>query len=201
MYQATQQTTIQQEQEQQKNAPVPRRRRKGSGEDNKLSGPPGYAQMLVPQQQHHFPDCDQFNSPPPPFPSQPPAHMIASPLLAQNDYGYRPPGYGCMGVANGAPPKETPRPCACALRREQQHRLVSHSQQPLAGQTPNAKTPLLASAAPKGVGHAKTLLQSMLLTKKTGSSNLALQIDKLSAMMFPSLFVLFNIFYWWYYLG
>uniref|UniRef100_A0A914UYR2 Neurotransmitter-gated ion-channel transmembrane domain-containing protein n=1 Tax=Plectus sambesii TaxID=2011161 RepID=A0A914UYR2_9BILA len=113
-------------------------------------------------------------------------------LARDNDYGYRPPGsFGLNGNLKSALGQSLSQwasgPCAC----QPQHSLPNaddavHRPRKL----PLPGDPLLPQAA-----------DTAIVTDRRRKDLLALKIDRISSTMFPTLFVLFNIFYWWYYLS
>ncbi len=112
--------------------------------------------------------------------STPPSSKATGPttplLLPQtNDYGYRPPGFG-LALNGGLKLAVAPCPCSCRTST---------------AVTPqNSADQLLLSQR-----------QSANAARKAEKSSMALKVDKVSSTLFPTLFCLFNIFYWWYYLG
>uniref|UniRef100_A0A9J2PV68 Neurotransmitter-gated ion-channel ligand-binding domain-containing protein n=1 Tax=Ascaris lumbricoides TaxID=6252 RepID=A0A9J2PV68_ASCLU len=91
--------------------------------------------------------------------------------LRDNDYGYIPPGYGLNGNLKSAM-ASIAGPCACTKE-----------------EPPEVYAPILPSASEAAAFQARQ------------NEHLALQIDKLSSILFPSLFSVFNIAYWYHYLS
>lgn len=129
-----------------------------------------------------------------PTPPHMPANSI-SPLMTlarDNDYGYRPPGsFGLNGNLKSALGQSLTQwasgPCAC----QPQHIAPTASDAAhRPGKLPLPGDPLLPSVGGTPVSN-----------ERRRKDLLALKIDRISSTMFPTLFVLFNIFYWWYYLS
>ncbi|VDK48480.1 unnamed protein product [Anisakis simplex] len=100
--------------------------------------------------------------------------------LRDNDYGYIPPGYGLNGNLKSAMASFA-GPCACTKE-----------------EPPEVYAPILQSAAELAAYRAG---QNVSLSLCPCHEHLALQIDKLSSILFPSLFSVFNIAYWYHYLN
>src|SRR5262249_14509685 len=124
-------------------------------------------------------------APPPP----PPPHKEAGPLTpllfkaAENDYGYRPPGLG-LGSNGNLLNRTQSSPCPCNPRTI----------------TPQASLSKIGAVSGKGMDSAVTT-NVVAKPAVNAKDQLALKIDKMSTIIFPTLFALFNIFYWSYYLG
>lgn len=97
------------------------------------------------------------------------------PTARDFNYDYRPPGLANVGARFASQPTGI-CPCACRLGGT------------CAAATADERTPLMPAPPP-----AKP-------PQRVRKDLMALKIDKASAFLFPTLFVLFNIFYWWYYL-
>jgi hypothetical protein len=105
-------------------------------------------------------------------------------LARDNDYGYRPPGFGLNGNLKSALGHWASGPCVC-----QPHHPSANETGHRPRKLPLPGDPLLPSVADVNA-----------VSDRRRKDILALKIDRVSSTMFPTLFVLFNIFYWWYYL-
>ncbi|GMS89739.1 hypothetical protein PENTCL1PPCAC_11914 [Pristionchus entomophagus] len=104
--------------------------------------------------------------------------------LKDNDYGYIPPGFGLNGNISSAMRSLSGR-CSCEPRASTEHdESAFQFHLPRNGSIRGMEEPLLG---PK-------------LSRRQENDRLAMRIDKISSFMFPFLFSLFNIAYWWHYL-
>ncbi|CAD5219929.1 unnamed protein product [Bursaphelenchus xylophilus] len=122
-------------------------------------------------------------------------------LNNSNDYGYIPPGYGLNGNLKSAM-SAIAGPCAC-------HNPGSQFPAP----TPLEQRVMNAYGEGQRI-HQDGLMNTSMYSedpalpppmsppsaKRLRKATLALKIDKYSAMLFPALFALFNVFYWYHYL-
>lgn len=114
-------------------------------------------------------------------------------LARDNDYGYRPPGsFGLNGSLKPTLGQTLTQwasgPCACH----------PHPCNPSAN---DAANPPKKSPLPGDPLLPTTVGNTAAVSERRRKDLLALKIDRISSTMFPTLFVLFNIFYWWYYLS
>ncbi|KAI6222353.1 hypothetical protein M3Y99_01507100 [Aphelenchoides fujianensis] len=125
-----------------------------------------------------------------------------------NDYGYIPPGYGLNGNLKSAM-SALAGPCAC------HNPDAVLAQQRTSPSIPDQQDPRIdRSNHDLAQGHVGVPMDASMWTtsedqalppptkpeKKTKHQNLALKIDKYSIMLFPALFSLFNVGYWFHYL-
>lgn len=113
-----------------------------------------------------------------------------APLFGDYDYDYRPPGFGmninkcANGILQQPPPaaEETCSNCLCKLRGcSALNETIYHSNQ-----------------QQYAVNKIDTAIAAVDLSLST--KDLSLKVDQISSIIFPTLFSLFNIFYWSYYL-
>ncbi|KAI1708840.1 neurotransmitter-gated ion-channel ligand binding domain-containing protein [Ditylenchus destructor] len=130
--------------------------------------------------------------------TNPPRRTIddeSSALLTQpNDYGYIPPGYGCLnGNLKAAMSGLLGGPCVC---KRSDPPPFSHQAFQLEGyDNPEPMEQSMLSEPDPALPPPK-----YPAVNRTRRENLALKIDKYSALFFPALFAMFNIFYWFHYL-
>ncbi len=96
--------------------------------------------------------------------------------LPESDYGYRPPGIYLR------------RTVQSATGHEHQRTISAHG----------SFERLFVATSADGTALASTSSSS---AKFRARELMAMQIDRLAVPLFTALFSLFNIFYWWYYLG
>ncbi|KAI6235920.1 hypothetical protein M3Y95_00102500 [Aphelenchoides besseyi] len=124
-----------------------------------------------------------------------------------NDYGYIPPGYGLNGNLKSAM-SALAGPCAChnpgAALPQHQHipRQNEGNQQLIRNERDHEQ---IQMEGPMDYSMLTTSEDQAIppprASRKTKRENLALKIDRYSAMFFPALFAVFNIGYWFHYLG
>ncbi|CAJ0580920.1 unnamed protein product, partial [Mesorhabditis spiculigera] len=103
--------------------------------------------------------------------------------LLHNDYGYIPPGFGLNGTLARAMSRTFSTSCACESRETQPLNVDfdRHMEENRGDRVPSL------------------MIEPGRPSKRQQRDQLALKIDKFSAMGFPFLFAIFNIVYWWYY--
>ncbi|CAD5214386.1 unnamed protein product [Bursaphelenchus okinawaensis] len=118
-------------------------------------------------------------------------------LNNSNDYGYIPPGYGLNGNLKSAM-SAIAGPCAC------------HNP---GTQFPTSLEQRVMNAYGEGQLRQDGLMNTSMFSEdpalppisvpsaqRVRNDHLALKIDKYSSMLFPALFAMFNVFYWYHYL-
>uniref|UniRef100_A0A915P2V6 Uncharacterized protein n=1 Tax=Meloidogyne floridensis TaxID=298350 RepID=A0A915P2V6_9BILA len=135
-----------------------------------------------------------------PLQQQPPLPInedeTAALLARTNDYGYIPPGYGLL---NGNLLKEP--------QKQQQQQLILSFYSPQ-GMDNSLFSNINDEIIPQLKENIKeeeedggnSLLNKNKILNRSRKEQLALKIDRYSALLFPALFALFNVFYWYHYM-
>lgn len=136
--------------------------------------------------------------------------LAPPPFMAvrDNDYEYRPPGFGLDSSARTPllrhahnklnhvqPQRQNSQNCNCTCQGESEMKSNFHHHDCEQNVTPVRTAKLTKSAKVAAVSSKKTVIDT-----RVSNEMFARKIDKISAILFPSLFVLFNICYWSIYL-
>ncbi|CAK5007087.1 unnamed protein product [Meloidogyne enterolobii] len=133
-----------------------------------------------------------------PQPQQPPLPInedeTAALLARTNDYGYIPPGYGWI---NGNLLKEH-------QKQQQQLILPFYSPQGMDNSLFSNDDQLIIPQLKENIKEEDEdggdSLNKNKILNRSRKEQLALKIDRYSALLFPALFALFNVFYWYHYM-